>query len=192
MPELRFLSDEELIAGIVNDSETALSSLYKGYYPSILHFIKLNNGSEDDAKDVFQEALIIFYEKVKDGSLELNCAIKTFIYSVSRRIWLKKLGEKKRFSDKMIDSEDFIAEESNELADENEKKFSLMSESMSQLGEPCKTLIEDFYVRRMSMTEITEKFGYTNADNAKTQKYKCLMRLKKIFFNAYEIKEPLL
>jgi RNA polymerase sigma factor (sigma-70 family) len=188
MPGLRFQSDEELISGIINEDEEALKVLYKGHYPSILHFVKLNNGSEDDAKDVFQEALIIFYEKVKDGTLELNCAVKTFVYSVCRRIWLKKLSEKKRFSDKLIDPESFIEENDPALADENEKKFSIMSESLGQIGEPCKTLIEDFYVRRMSMSEITEKFGYTNADNAKTQKYKCLMRLKKIFFNTYVVK----
>ena len=185
MPDLRFQTDEELISGIINDDEEALKVLYRGHYQSILHFIKLNSGSEDDAKDVFQEALIIFYEKIKDGSLELNCAVKTFVYSVSRRIWLKKLSEKKRFSDKLLDPEDYIEESDTGLADENEKKFGIMSDSLSQIGEPCRTLIEDFYVRRMSMSEITEKFGYTNADNAKTQKYKCLMRLKKIFFNAY-------
>ena len=185
MPELRFQSDEELISGIVNDNEEALKVLYKEHYYSILHFIKLNNGSEDDAKDVFQEALIIFYEKIKDGNLELNCAIKTFVYSVCRRIWLKKLNERKKFSDKLIDPEAFVEDYDVGLADENEKKFRIMSDSMSQMGEPCKTLIEDFYVHKMSMLEITEKFGYTNSDNAKTQKYKCLMRLKKIFFNTY-------
>ena len=58
-----------------------------------------------------------------------------------------------------------------------------MNNSLELLGEPCKTLIQDFYIHKKSMDEIAEKFGYTNADNAKTQKYKCLQRLKKYFFN---------
>jgi hypothetical protein len=37
------------------------------------------------------------------------------------------------------------------------------------------------------MPEITEKFGYTNVDSAKNQKYKCLMRLKKLFFLDYQV-----
>ena len=61
-----------------------------------------------------------------------------------------------------------------------------MNESLVDLGEPCKTLIEDFYINRLSMEEISEKFGYTNADNAKNQKYKCLQRLKRLFFNDEE------
>ena len=60
-------------------------------------------------------------------------------------------------------------------------------QSLSELGEPCSTLIQDFYISRLSMDEIAEKFGYTNADNAKTQKYKCLQRLKRLFFKHYTI-----
>ena len=51
-----------------------------------------------------------------------------------------------------------------------------------KLGEPCNTIISDFYLYDASMQDICEKFGYTNPDNAKNQKYKCLVRLKRIFF----------
>jgi hypothetical protein len=57
-----------------------------------------------------------------------------------------------------------------------------MGEALKLLGEPCKTIMEDFYMHNKSMQDICERFGYTNADNAKTQKYKCLQRLKKLFF----------
>ena len=58
-----------------------------------------------------------------------------------------------------------------------------MNLALDEIGEPCKTLLKDFYIKNLSMKDIQEKFGYTNTDNAKTQKYKCLQRLKKIFFN---------
>ena len=45
-------------------------------------------------------------------------------------------------------------------------------------------VFKDFYLADKSMDEIAKRFGYTNADNAKTQKYKCLQRLKKLFFAA--------
>ena len=41
-----------------------------------------NNGNEDDAKDIFQESIIVLYEKVKAGKFELSSKLKTFIYSV--------------------------------------------------------------------------------------------------------------
>jgi RNA polymerase sigma factor (sigma-70 family) len=65
-------------------------------------------------------------------------------------------------------------------------EFDMMEKAISHLGEPCKSLIEAYYLQKRSMQEIAVNFGYTNADNAKNQKYKCLMRLKKIFFTHYK------
>jgi DNA-directed RNA polymerase specialized sigma24 family protein len=64
-----------------------------------------------------------------------------------------------------------------------------MDRALNSLGEPCKSLLEGYYLKKMNMAELAEGFGYTNADNAKTQKYKCLMRLKKLFFSQYNIGE---
>jgi DNA-directed RNA polymerase specialized sigma24 family protein len=66
--------------------------------------------------------------------------------------------------------------------EEKENDLEKMNKSLQELGEPCATLMKDFYVYKLNMDEIAEKFGYTNADNAKNQKYKCLQRLKKYFF----------
>ena len=182
--------DEALISGIRNDDDRALAELYKTQYPMVAHFILSNSGTQDEAKDIFQETVLIFYEKIKDGSLTLTCQIKTYLYSVCRRLWLKKLAEKHRFSG-VIDSENFISlETETELPEETEEKYAVMERAMNMLGEPCRTLLEDFYIKASSMQDITEKFGYTNADNAKNQKYKCLMRLKKMFFAAYKSVAP--
>jgi DNA-directed RNA polymerase specialized sigma24 family protein len=67
--------------------------------------------------------------------------------------------------------------------------FTIMEKAMGSLGEPCKSLLEAYYLQKKDMTEIAETFGYTNADNAKNQKYKCLVRLKKLFFAQYKIRE---
>lgn len=87
----------------------------------------------------------------------------------------------------VMDSDTFIqVEEEVAESEEKELKFQKMGDALGLLGEPCKTLLEDFYLQDLSMQSITEKFGYTNADNTKNQKYKCLMRLKKLFFTLYK------
>lgn len=182
------LADADIIEGIRQDDESALARLYKLYFPMVLHFVLSNSGTQDDAKDIYQEAVIVFYEKIKADQLELNCQIKTYLYSICRRLWLKRLSRNSRFSSGLVeDTESELAqvEEDTDHALENELKFAAMGKALTQLGEPCKTLLEDFYIRSMSMPEITEKFGYNNADSAKNQKYKCLMRLKKLFFTDY-------
>ncbi|NQX39141.1 sigma-70 family RNA polymerase sigma factor [Pedobacter steynii] len=176
-------TDREVVLGILNDSEDALNKLYTGYFPMILQFILNNNGDEDDAKDVYQEGIIVLYNKIKGGNFELSSKLKTYIYSVCRRIWLKKLSQQSKKTSNISDFEDVMAVEVDlEQHEEKDKQFDKMQDALLHLGEPCKTIIQDFYINNLSMQDICEKFGYTNTDNAKTQKYKCLQRLKKLFF----------
>jgi RNA polymerase sigma factor (sigma-70 family) len=178
-------TDREVVLGILNNSEEALNKLYVGYYPMILQFILNNNGSEEDAKDVYQEAIIVLYNKIKSGDFELSSKLKTFIYAVCRRIWLKKLSKESKKPMNVTDFEDVEAVENDmEKHEERDQQFEKMQSALVLLGEPCKTIIQDFYINNLSMQDISEKFGYTNTDNAKTQKYKCLQRLKKLFFQA--------
>lgn len=189
------LTDDELLVGLANGSDDVLNQLYRRFFPMVLHFITTNSGNEDDAKDIYQEAVIVLYEKVRTGSLELNCQLKTYIYSVSRRLWLKQLTQRSRYLVRDIESptsDEFTNEQIEfDLIDHEDRnrQFDLMADSLERLGEPCRTLLEDFYIQHLSMQAITEKFGYTNADNAKTQKYKCLMRLKRLFFSEYKQNE---
>ncbi|WP_316789476.1 sigma-70 family RNA polymerase sigma factor [Pedobacter frigoris] len=178
-------TDREVVLGILNNSEDALNKLYSGYFPMVLQFILNNNGDEDDAKDVYQEGIIVLYNKIKSGKFELSSKLKTYIYSVCRRIWLKKLSQQSRKTSNIADFEDIIAvEEEVEQHEEKDRQFEKMQSALVHLGEPCKTIIQDFYINNLSMQDICEKFGYTNTDNAKTQKYKCLQRLKKLFFQS--------
>ena len=80
-------------------------------------------------------------------------------------------------------------EEDLEMHEKRNAEFAIMDRAMNSLGEPCKSLLEAYYIRKMDMQELAAEFGYTNADNAKNQKYKCLMRLKKLFFSQYNIGE---
>jgi RNA polymerase sigma factor (sigma-70 family) len=179
--------EKDLLKGLAANDPKAVETIYRENFNTIQALIINNNGSSDDAKDIFQEAMIVLYEKAKTSSFELNCQIRTFLYSVSRRLWLKRLQQQNRFSPPGDSMEDTIPVD-EELEDHEKKndEFEMMDKAISHLGEPCKSLIEAYYLQKQSMQEIADNFGYTNADNAKNQKYKCLMRLKKIFFSHYK------
>lgn len=177
-------TDSEVILGILNNSEIALKRLYIAYFPMVLQLIINNNGDEDDAKDIYQEAIIVLYNKVKAGDFELSSKLKTYIYSICRRLWLKRLSQINRYGGDIRDFQEFLPADTDEFDQHNDRdmQFGKMESALRLLGEPCKTIVEDFYINNRSMQDICERFGYTNADNAKTQKYKCLQRLKKLFF----------
>lgn len=179
--------EKEVFKAIGNNDKGAIEAVYKENYSLIQHFVINNNGSEDDARDIFQEAMMVLYEKSRQDDFELTCQIRTYLYSVCRRLWLKKLQYNRRIEtqvenfDKIVPVEDDLAEH-----DKLNDQYLIMRTAMGKIGEPCKSLIEAFYVHRKNMHEIAGFFGYTNADNAKNQKYKCLVRLKKLFFAQYK------
>ncbi len=146
-----------------------------------------NNGSADDARDIFQEAMIVLYQKSRSEDFELHCQVKTYLYSVCRRLWLKKLSQANRFVPEINGIAELVpVEEEIDANEHRNQEFILMEKALSRLGEPCKSLLEAYYLQKKSMSEIASGFGYTNPDNAKNQKYKCLVRLRKLFFTEYK------
>ena len=181
------LNEESLLKGLAKNDRESIETLYRQHYRMVQSLVINNQGTIEDARDIFQEAMIVLYEKAKSDSFELHCLIKTYIYSVSRRLWLKRLQQLQKFVPDVNGMDQLVpVEEEVEAAEKRNADFHLMEKALMNLGEPCKSLLEAFYVHRKNMNEIAGNFGYTNADNAKNQKYKCLMRLKKIFFAQYK------
>jgi RNA polymerase sigma factor (sigma-70 family) len=182
--------DKFLLEGLAAEDKATIEQLYRDQYNMVQSLVVNNNGSSDDAADIFQETMIVLFEKVKSGTFELNCRLKTFIYSVAKRLWLKKLQQQQRYSSNTDHLEETVpVEEELELHMKKQNDFTIMESAMSKIGEPCKSLLQAYYLQKKQMTEIAQDFGYTNADNAKTQKYKCLVRLKKLFFAQYKYAE---
>lgn len=177
-------TDLEFIEGLRHNQDVVLRALYKKYYNLVLKYVVNNSGNTEAAADIYQETIIVLYENVQKPGFELNCQLQTFIFSIAKRLWLKQLRNNGHTLRLKEDEEEEVVDVSEELSDHLKKESDIerMNACMEELGEPCKTLLKDFYVYKLNMEEISEKFGYTNADNAKTQKYKCLQRLKRNFF----------
>jgi len=179
-------NEQTLLKGLANNDTEAVEAIYKSNFSLVQGFVLNNNGTYDDARDIFQEAMIVLYENARTESFVLTCKIGTYIYSICRRLWLKRLQQMNRFTTKVESLEEVVpVEEDVELHERRNADFAIMEKSLGNLGEPCKSLLEAYYLQKKDMTEIAETFGYTNADNAKNQKYKCLVRLKKLFFAQY-------
>lgn len=179
-------NEQALLHGLAVADRAAVETIYKLHYKMVQALVVANNGTAEDAKDIFQEAMVVLYEKVTGGAFELNCQLKTYLYAVSRRLWLRRLQQASRYLLSDTENEQAAVEEDMEVHVQRDLEFRMMEKAMGSLGEPCRSLLEAFYIRKQGMQEIAELFGYTNADNAKTQKYKCLVRLKKIFFTQYK------
>lgn len=183
-------TEQELLSLLAKGERTATEYVYKEHGKIITSWIKNNAGSETDADDVFQEAMIILYEKAQQEDFRLTCKIGTYLFAVSKYIWYKKLQKQQKQPGSLPDNagnddySDWAYEEDIKAHNEREAHYHQLDASLEQLGEPCRSLLKAFYHNDKSMQEIAADFGYTNPDNAKTQKYKCLNRLRKLFYGA--------
>ena len=180
------ISDQQLLADLRTNSDEAYAVLYREYFAMIRFFVLNNNGGEYDASDVFQDALIVIFEKSLDPDFELTSTLKTYLYSVCRHIWLKKLRQiSKQNTTSLRDAESFEAVEGSiEEKELTERQLQILEKGLKKLGDPCKTLLTGFYYLKKSMEDLARELNYTNPANAKNQKYKCLQRLKKIALQA--------
>jgi RNA polymerase sigma factor (sigma-70 family) len=173
------MTDEKVLELIKTGNEKALEFLYKKNYRMIVKMIMKNSGTEDEAKDVFQDALIVFWEKVKNDRLVLTSKISTYLYSVSQNLWRKELDRKSRHSGDMVESP-------THLEWEKKEREQIIQKCLNSLGETCRRLLMLYYFDRMSMTDLAKEMGFANADTAKTKKYKCKLELDKLVKSNYK------
>lgn len=164
------MKDNEVLEKIIRGDESALDFIYKKYYRMMTNMVIKNSGTEEEAKDIYQEALVVFWKKAISGNLVLTSKISTFVYSICLNLWRKELERKSRYSSEEKDGVEFIN-------DEQEEKIKIIHECIHELGDTCKKILSYHYFDGLSMQDIADKLGYANTDTAKTKKYKCKKRL---------------
>lgn len=170
--------DQELLQGLRKGSKDAFQRLYQQHYPMVRYLVIQNSGSHEEADDVFQDSLLVLIDKLRRGDFVLTASLRTYIYSIGRNLWLKRLREKGKT--KLIDFENPVDIADDPIEENNEPILKQLRECMETIGDACRKVLERFYYFKMSMDEIATELGYTNADNVKNQKYKCILRLRKL------------
>ncbi|HAA12869.1 MAG TPA: RNA polymerase subunit sigma [Cytophagales bacterium] len=173
------MRDAEILERIERGDEKALEFLYKKYHRMMTRLVVSNNGTPDEAKDIYQEALVVFWQKAISGNLTLTSKISTYLYSICLNLWRKELDRKSRLSNEEKDGVEF-------LDDERSERIRIVHECIEELGEPCKRILSYYYFDGLSMNDIAEKMGFANTDTAKTKKYKCKKRLDQIIKSKYK------
>ncbi|MGV8137591.1 MAG: RNA polymerase sigma factor [Mangrovibacterium sp.] len=171
---MKSYTNEELFQGILKHDNLVLQYIYKNFFYKISLFIKKNNGDDEDSNDIFQEAIIIIYRKLKDNDLDLDCSFETYLYSVCRYMWLKQL-EKQKTKKKIQDSFDFnedIYDQAFEATVDMNEKYRLYQKHFQNLGKDCQKILQMSF-DRTPMKQIVQVMGYQNENYARKRKQKC-------------------
>ena len=171
--------NKEIVNAILSGNQLVINNMYEVEFPKIVRLIIKNSGNIENAKDVFQDGLVILLENIFHKKVDLTDRLETYLYGICRLLWQNQLRKKRK---NVILRNDFSYSNYDfgftdiEATSNNDDKISKIIDSM---GNPCKQLIEYYYYRNMSWDEIAEQLDYASAGSARNQKYKCLERIRK-------------
>ena len=165
-----------------NDSEI-LKSLYQANYPKIEALVLKNNGSTEQAKDIFQEAFLAFWRNTRAGKFtpKSESAIGGYIYQIAKFKWTDVL--RSAHNKKVVSMEEKFPNPiaMDILSDEDEEKLERVMKAFGDLGDGCKTILTLFYFDKKSMRDISASLEIDEA-SARNKKYRCMQRLKALVF----------
>lgn len=172
-------SDLQLIHWLKSDDEKgkkkAWTFIYKSYYPYCKKYVYSNGGTEDEAADVFQDSLLIFNKNVRNGVFKKESTIKTYLFSINRNLWLKRLREIKKMEQ---------TEVKDDLSSEDEQYLfntQIIADLLNQISSDCKTLLTEFYYNNKSMEELMQSFQLGSLQAVRTKKFRCISKLIALF-----------
>ncbi len=180
------LTDQDLFEGLLQNDQATFEYLYKKVYPMVRQQVHQLGGQEEDARDVFQEGLIATWQNAKSGKFQLqnNTKLSTYLVQVCKWRWLEKT--KKASSrlehqmEEMVEVGEAPSVLTRWLEKEDQQKFQTQFEKLS---ERCQEILQRFYFAKESIHHIAKVFGLEDK-TAKNEKYRCMQRLKKIYFNS--------
>lgn len=151
--------------------EALFTRFYETVFPAVARYVRRKGGNSDAARDIFQDALIVYYEKAVAGETAIRTNEKAYLFGIARNLWTKRYT---------ADLKTASGETLPPLVDEPEEHPSVerLARYLETAGKKCMQLLQSFYYDRLNMQEIAGRFGFSGERSATVQKYKCIEKLR--------------
>jgi RNA polymerase sigma factor (sigma-70 family) len=148
--------------------------LYESSFPSVASFVKQQEGSFQDAKDIFQDALIIYFERSSEERLTITVSADRYILGIAKHLWLRKFRDDKR----KVSLDDFERALYIPVDFYPSVMSSRLLHFLEVAGKKCLDLLRSFYFERNTLKQVASELGYSSEHSAAVQKYKCLEKIR--------------
>lgn len=163
----------QIIEGIEKRDNHVLTLIYKEVFPKVRHYVLKHGGTKDDAKDVFQESIIVIFKQIESESLQVKEDFEAYLYGIARLVWLKILRNKEIHNRNVAKFEE--PEHSYNLAEpvvDDELELRLFRKHFMSLGPECQKVLQ-LITEGVPYDKIAEIMGYKSEKIVRNQKYKC-------------------
>ncbi|MDN3549455.1 RNA polymerase sigma factor [Mucilaginibacter aquaedulcis] len=148
-------------------------ALYQKVFPAVAKYVSKHGGSFDEARDVFQDALLSYYEKSRSATITINSSEGAYIYGMARYLWIKRYKEGNRNAQLDDNYATGIVDQVNTVLAED--KLLIFLETT---GKRCMELLRSFYYDQLPMSKVAQLFGFSGVRSATVQKYKCIEKVR--------------
>lgn len=185
LSEMKAHEDQRYIEAMREGNHTLLGELYELHAPSVANWVKQNNGSLADARDVFQEAMVAIYNKACDASFILTCPIGALLFQISRNKWIDQIrkktkDEKVRIMERERYDSAHDAVSQVEAIQEEEIRQSKLNKAFAQLSELCQKLLK-LYAEGLDTATIQAKLEMVNVNTLYRRKNACTERWRTLY-----------
>lgn len=172
-------SNEWYLNGLWEQSNEVIQAMVEDFLPMVIHFVTTNSGTRMDAEDLFQDALVVVYRKVQNGGLSLNenTKLSTYFFEICRRIWFKKLRQKKYdagVTPEELPVSTMVVED--DLTIDYSERLNLLNNKFTILGDTCQKVLNLSWHTNKSMKEIAADMNWTY-EYARKKKHECKEKL---------------
>lgn len=170
---------QALLEDLKTSCNYAFGELYEKHFTKVASFIQRNNGTVQDAEDIFQDTMLVLCKKLRQDQFKLTASLRTYILAIAKNLWLKKL----RATKKEIEHQDQISQELyhdlTQFINEEQTLWNKIAFYFTQISEACARLLKDIFYHRKPLKQIQQEYKYKNLHTAQNQKYKCMQQVKK-------------
>ena len=178
----------EIVDAIKNNkADNVLKFLYKNLKPKISRWITTNNGSKEEAQDIFQDSILVFYSYVLKDKFDVEANLDAFVFRIAKNKWINYV--KKEGKNITIEGDIAINEEARTSTKTSNQD--LINGLLEQLGNVCKEILTYTIFYKISMEDVCARMNFNNPNSAKTKNYKCKQRLKNLINENPRIKQQL-
>ncbi|MCA8833251.1 RNA polymerase sigma factor [Hymenobacter pini] len=168
----------ELAAALRANREQTLTRLYAQSFPAVRRYVQQRGGSAQDAKDVFQDALVLFYEQAVSGQLQLSASASTYLFAVSRNRWKQELSRRTARRTSPLTEDHTQLPEAPAADASSPDMTAVVLQHLTQLTAKCRSMLLAFYYFQQPLEQIAAEHQYGSVRSATVQKFKCLERLR--------------
>jgi DNA-directed RNA polymerase specialized sigma24 family protein len=149
--------------------------IYERTFPRVAAFVSHMGGSFDDAKDIFHDALVIYFELSSDHNrVTIQTTEESYILGIAKHLWIRKYKhDKKNISLSEIEKEINLPDDYFPTI-ENKRLLRFLESA----GRKCMDLLRAFYYEQIPISKLANALGYSNEHSASVQKYKCLEKVR--------------